>query len=218
MRRIPHSPALLIAAANAFVGIGGDASIARPRGQSALASEFLRGVGIETDPMTDGSDHVAWHTAFVHHIGYWSHYDQETDESSWPLPASPSAEQLGAFANDHGLLSSEPEPGDLFLLWGPAKRAFVRSGIVVSVEGSGFTWKGKACHHCAVIEGNTNEGRSATGGLTLRHLRRLSAAHGDTFVRWYEIDERKPRASAATPMENGAIASATSDGELRRAA
>ena len=137
--RIPRSPALLIAAANAFVGIGGDASTARRSGQSALAKEFLRGVGVEFD---ESLTH-AWHTAFVHHVGYWSHYDQQTGESSWPLPATPSAGQLGAFARERGVLTNEPEPGDLFLLWGPVKRAFVRSGIVVAVEDTGYTYNGK---------------------------------------------------------------------------
>lgn len=70
---IPLAPTLLVAAANAFVGLGEEGG--DNRGQ--MVELFLREVKHPPGQ--------PWCAAFVYHIGYCAHYDHKIGKSSWPL-------------------------------------------------------------------------------------------------------------------------------------
>ena len=179
-RLVPLSPALLVAAANAFVGVGeqgGD-----NRGQ--MVELFLRGVQLPPGQ--------PWCAAFVHHVGYASHYDQLLRRSSWPLPATGSCEALARAARAAraaGALREEPHVGDVFLLHSARQRRFVHTGIVVGVDGEEQV-HARDVHTCVTVEGNTNADGSANGTTTLRKVRTFREADGHRFVRWAEMVRR----------------------------
>jgi hypothetical protein len=173
---------LLIGAAHAFVGFGEDHP-GRSRGR--VVHRFLTEVGV-----ADGAARaVPWATAFAHHLGYWSHFNEYTLRSSWPLPLSASCAELAAFAGAEGVLAEHPVAGDLFLLWSPAEKAFVHTGIIVKVDpDTGYDRNQEPWYECITIEGDTNTLRARRGGRTLRQVRVLSAAKGDRFVRWTALE------------------------------
>ena len=186
---LPPSPTLLIAAANTYVGWQDDPEEVRIHQRSAFVECLLRQVHADLH----GETPVPWHTAFIHHAGYWSHYDTVYGASSWPLPATPSPAELARFAAERGVLREEPEDGDIFLLWAPVKQQFVRAGIVLDARDFGQSFHGHAWQECVTIEANTDECCSADGGLILRRVRRLSVEMGDRFIRWSELDVRAER-------------------------
>jgi hypothetical protein len=94
---------------------------------------------------------------------------------------------LAHFARKKGVLETLPAPGDVFLLWSPRHQYFVRSGIIVSIEGTGFLRNLNLYYDCVTIEGDTDESMAVSGGRTLRHLRTLSSQGGDRFIRWRDI-------------------------------
>ena len=195
---IPLTPALLVATANAFVGLGEDRSGQAGSPQGALVECFLREV---RGRIRTNGEHgarcatglVPWDAAFVHHTGYWSHYDQDSQRSCWPLPATASVEELAQFAGISGALRSAPLFGDLFLLWSPAREAFVRTGIVVHVERYVRTGRGEKIYSCITIEGNSDLAAAGAGTLVLRHYRNFVPALGDQFIRWTSLDGREER-------------------------
>src|SRR5579862_9362987 len=73
-RGIPPTPALLIGAANALLCVHSPGA-----GLASIVVRMLEGVRARSE--------AEWSAAFVHHAGYWSHYDNVTEASSWPLPA-----------------------------------------------------------------------------------------------------------------------------------
>ena len=165
------TPSFLVAAASCFVGVreqGGP-----NRGQ--MVEIFLNGV--------EQPKGQPWCAAFVHHVGYWSHYDHRTKYSSWPLPATASCWQLGEFAREHGLLETEPQPGDVFLVYFRELRRFAHTGIIVTVEQRIATDK-DTVYVCTTVEGNTNLDGAREGRLTLQKTRRFSMRNGDRFIRW----------------------------------
>lgn len=174
---IPMTPSLLIAAASSFVGLGEDGG--DNRGQ--MVELFLREVR-----QPPGQP---WCAAFVHHVGYWSHYDHRVAKSSWPLPATASCYELGEFARERGVLLEKPSAGDVFLLHSPALRRFAHTGVVVSVD-QRFGSEGDARFVCTTVEGNTNADGSRDGRMTLRKVRSFSVKNGDRFVHWPELDAR----------------------------
>src|SRR5687768_9207952 len=93
---VPLSPSLLVAAANAFVGLGEEGG--DNRGQ--MVERFLRGVFLPPG--------APWCAAFVHHVGYAAHYDQLAQRSSWPLPATGSCDALARAARASVVLRDEP--------------------------------------------------------------------------------------------------------------
>src|SRR6185295_10541764 len=118
----PLTPAFLIAAVSGFVGLreeGGD-------NRGRMVELFLRGV--------DQPPGQPWCAAFVHHVGYWSHFDYDAKRSSWPLPPTASCYLLGAWARDRRILYSQPREGDVFLLWSSQKARFHHTGVVVCVH------------------------------------------------------------------------------------
>lgn len=186
---IPPSPRLLIAAANTYVGWEQDEEGRRLARRSAFVERVLHEVGASLG----GAAPVPWHTAFVSHVGYWSHYDHEYGASSWPLPATASADELGKFAAERGVLTEEPREGDLFLQWADVKKEFVRSGIVLRLGDFALTPRGTPYQNVETIEANTNENRDADGDATLKQVRRVSVAMGDRYIRWSELDVRAER-------------------------
>ena len=178
---IPLSPVLLIATANAFLGLGGG------RLGEELGALFRREVADEAAP------HGAprrWDLAFVHHVGYWSHYDGRGDASSWPLPLTDDVDALAAFATARGIMDTEPQVGDLFLLWSVLRARYCRVGIVLALTEEESGRDGRRCRVAVTVEGDAAHDGTGGGGLVLRHTRRLSAADGDRFIRWPLLDER----------------------------
>jgi hypothetical protein len=182
---LPLSPSLLIAAANAFVGL--DDSTEDAPGEGSLRAQFLREVRVPRAAVAA----AAWHTAFVHHVGYWSHFDGAGRHSSWPLPPTNDPSRLAHFAKREDVLVTLPAPGDIFLLWSPRRRTFVRSGIVERIVDTGFRRNLHLFYDCVTIEGDTDECMSLRGGHTLRHLRTLSSQDGDRFIRWRDIHVKR---------------------------
>jgi hypothetical protein len=89
------------------------------------------------------------------------------------------------------VLRDEPEQGDVFLLYGPARRTYVRAGIVVDVVDVIRHSALQRSYDCMTIEGDTDQAMSLRGGMLLWRRRRLSAARNDAFVRWTELPYRR---------------------------
>jgi hypothetical protein len=175
-------PRLLIAAATSFVGIGEEGGA--NRGQ--VVELFLRQVR-----QPPGQP---WCAAFVHHVGYWSHFDHVSRSSSWPLPATASCWELGAFARARAVLRQDPEIGDVFLLRSHALKRFAHTGVVTSVDRVVQEPDGDTVYLCSTIEGNTNHEGEREGKQTLQKQRVFSIHNGDRFIRWTDLI---PQARAA---------------------
>jgi hypothetical protein len=174
---IPLSPMLLVAAANAFVGLGEEGG--DNRGQ--MVEHFLRSVSLPPG--------LPWCAAFVHHVGHSAHYDHLTKQSSWPLPATGSCEALARAARANGVLRDEPHVGDIFLLYSRLQRRFIHTGIVVGVQDEERVHL-RHVHSCVTVEGNTNNDGSANGHTTLRKWRTFKEADGHKFIRWAEMQRK----------------------------
>lgn len=183
----PLSPALLLSGASAVLGMK-DGTAA---GDAAILKLLDAEVGL---PAARGS-------ALVRHAGYWSHFDQRNGVSRWPLPAPDVHDHhttLASFAEHRGILSDAgPQAGEVFLLWSPARRRFVHTGIVLSVErlrrdpaAEGAPWR----YECHTIEGDV----TATGGVAgarLGRVRRvLSPDLGDRSIKWADTDSAEHHA------------------------
>jgi hypothetical protein len=175
--RIIPSPSLLLAAANAFVGLD---ELSSGDERTAVPELVLRQLG----------QHIAdhWDTAILHHWGYWSHFDHYTDRSAWPVIAASTPGELADFGTAHGVLRTHPLEGDIFLQFGPACRAFVRAGVVARVLSHGQVSDSKPYFDVLTIEGNTGDDGTLGGARALRIVRRLSPAAGDRFLRWAELE------------------------------
>ena len=197
---IPLSPALLVAAAGALCRL-------RDHGSGALVEQLVRGTGDIGSPR--------WDAAFVHYAGFWSHFDHRTGTSSWPLPATACCNTLAEFARTAGALCEDPpQPGELFLLWSPARKLYVRTGIILGVEPANERWDGSLEYDCHTIEGNLAEGARLDGSGMGRVARRLSPALGDRTIRWTALEpyEVSTRTNVTERME------LERDRQLRRAA
>ncbi len=181
---VPLSPALLVAAANAFVGLGEEGG--DNRGQ--MVERFLQGVFLPPGQ--------PWCAAFVYHVGHSAHLDQLAQRSSWPLPATGSCEALARAARASGVLRDEPHVGDVFLLYSRTARRFVHTGIVVGVQDEHLV-QGRDVHLCVTVEGNTNNDGSSTGHTTLRKVRTFREADGHAFIRWAEMPQLPSRRAEA---------------------
>jgi hypothetical protein len=184
---IPPAPAFVIAAAESLVGTreeGGD-------NRGPMIETFLRGVN--QPPGTP------WAAAFVHHVGFWSHFAPDVAVSSWPLPPTASCDALATFAKEHEILRNEPVAGDVFLIWHPPIAQFAHTGIVVRVGARGVLDGGTKWIDSDTIEGNSDagEGRVIGGEMTgvVRRLRRFyppgdEQSAGDRFIHWVDLDQR----------------------------
>ncbi len=174
---VPLSPSLLVAAANAFVGVGeqgGD-----NRGQ--MVELFLRSVSLPPGQ--------PWCAAFVYHVGRAAHFDHVTGRSSWPLPATGSCEALARAARAFGVLRDEPHVGDVFLLYSRIRARFIHTGIVVGVQDETRVLE-RDVHTCVTVEGNTNDDGSSNGHTTLRKVRTFREIDQHKFIRWAEMLRR----------------------------
>ena len=171
---VPLSPALLVAAANAFVGV----SEQRGDNRGQMVEHFLRSVSL---PLGQ-----PWCAAIVHYVGHAAHCDDVSGRSSWPLPATGSCEALARAARAHGVLRDEPYVGDVFLLYSQTRGRFIHTGIVVGVQDEGRVHE-RDVHVCVTVEGNTNDDGSSNGHTTLRKVRTFREADGHRFVRWAEM-------------------------------
>jgi hypothetical protein len=166
------SPSLLLAAAGALLEGARDVD-----GTARLAAQFLMGVGA-VGPKR-------WSAAFVHHAGYWSHFDHAAGRSIWPLPATADCDELAAYARFRNVLSPRlPAPGDVFLLWSQTRNRFVHAGIVLMAERFGHVCSVPQRYACHTIEGNVTVAGGLGGDRLARVQRILSPLHGDRTIRW----------------------------------
>ena len=190
---IPTTPALLIAAAQTYVGIVHDGLLA----QQLLAQVWAG----------PRAEHVLhWDVAFVHHVGYWSHANPAGAASSWPLAPSATCDELFALAERQRAVREDPRAGDIFLLKSSLDERFHRTGIVVQVDSQRHTDReGKMYQECITIEGDSDPTMARFGGQVLRHQRRLSGARGDRFIRWTALDARIVHSSEARHLEDSVL-------------
>jgi len=162
----PLSPAFLITFAQALVD---DAA------RQSISSDVTESV---------------WSSAgFVHHAGYWSHFDHRTGTSVWPLPSTASCTELAAFADEEGiLLADAPEAGDVYLLWSPSKNRFARAGIVIGRVRPLSYPSGRTGFECLTIDACTTRSGSLRGPHTAIVQRALSPDVGDRVIRWPMLD------------------------------
>ena len=164
------SPHLLIASARSLVGTG-----------------FVPGAP-DPAPAVPGEARASWDLTFIQHCGHWSHRDPITGESSWPIPLGIDRADLPTFGSVRGILHETPESGDIFIQYGPSRKAYVHVGIVMAVLRSGRYDPKTPYHDLYTVEGDTGPFGQLHGGLTLRVRRRLRPAAGDCFLRWVELD------------------------------
>jgi len=128
---------------------------------------------------------------FVHFAGFWSHFTHHSSCSSWPLPLSPSIEELAEFAEERRGLTPTPRAGDVFLLASPKSGRHVLAGIVAAVETVRTLLNGGPGFICTTIEGEVDVLDVGDVPPSLRMVRlvrrRLSPALGDCFIRWSEL-------------------------------
>lgn len=181
---IPYTPHSLIATASAFAGLGDDGRCA-PAGSPVDC--FLRQVHPASHPEPQAKDLDRWDAAFIHHVGFWSHFDQALGSSSWPVPPFADPGALADFAKAQDVLEERALPGDLFLLWGPGRQRFVKAGIVVEIVEVIEHGTFHATLDCHTIVGDSDLVLGERGGRALRHRQRFAAKRGDRFVRWTEL-------------------------------
>jgi hypothetical protein len=139
---------------------------------------------VDLDAAPDLID-VGWSAEFVHHVGYGSHFDRGLGTSVWPLPATSRCNELAAFGASHFALAADaPQPGDIYLLWSPAKKCFVRAGIVFDGVRPFSYPSGRTGYECLTIDGDTTQHGSVRGPYTALIQRVLSADAGDRLIRW----------------------------------
>lgn len=128
---------------------------------------------------------------FVHFTGFWSLYNYETGLSSWPLSRSTGITGLADHVEKHHRLESRPAVGDVFLLANFRGDSHVRAGIVAAVDEVRTMMDDSLEFVCTTIEGEFGPdgvGTAAPHAPAARLVRRrLSAAFGDTFIRWCDL-------------------------------
>jgi hypothetical protein len=173
----PLCPILLTAAAQALVALGED-------------ERMVKCVLEEVHVAEPGA---RWDAAFVHHVGYWSHYDDLFKRSGWPLPATKNVEELAQYCGTNGLFRRAPLEGDLFLQRNPAQHRWVRTGIVAHAVRSRLLVGDHPCWDCVTIEAHCDKDALGDRTCVLRRHRTLSLIFGDHFVRWTALDNREER-------------------------
>ena len=182
---MPLTPASFVGTASSFIGLREEGGANR----GLMIDLFLHEVGL-----TAGQP---WCAAFVHHAGYWSHYDFAAGRSSWPLPATASCHTLGVFARAKGILREEPRAGDVFLLWSPSLARFAHTGVIANVQKIGtmpgvYPWS-----ICDTVEGNTNVDGGREGTSVRRRIRRFDRL--DRFIRWADLESRDTTRDPVNP-------------------
>ncbi len=141
-----------------------------------------------------------WSAAFVHHVGYWSHYDSTTRSSTWPLPATASCEQLARFAAKAGMLRKTPRAGDVVLVSSALPGDFFQTGVIVRVIGGTRSDRPfRTLYRCETIEGDSRLSRRAPHGTLRRRQRELCPQEGDRTIRWYDVEAQHSLVAPAPP-------------------
>jgi hypothetical protein len=175
------SPRVLVGAANAFAGLGDlDQCDEDPAG------EFIR-------RQAEQPDGTPWSTAFLSHVGFWSHFDHQSQRSVWPLPRTGDPNVLSEFAIEHGICRGIPAEYDLFTLYSPFAKVYVRSGIILRIDHEVTLPKGLH-FECITLEADTDWKGESRGKSTRRARRFLSSELGDCFIRWTELGARRDAA------------------------
>lgn len=172
------SPQMLIAVAGALVRQKAPA----PDLDLALLESPPSREPPEEEDTAGGQAHLG-DVGFVHHCGYWAHFDYRTNASSWPIPEAQTPTELAAFGLEHDILFPMPEPGDIFLQYAPQRREFGLAGIVVLLLGSG-----RYSPTTPYFDVYTMEADMRARGKLRRVRRRLSPSMGDRFLRWTDLD------------------------------
>jgi hypothetical protein len=120
---------------------------------------------------------------FVHHVGYWSHFDHRVGKSSWPLPDALGCAALAKWARKRRIITEEPREGDVFLHRSSPSRPFTHVGIIAAVDCMVVSPDGNVEYLCATIE-------SARGARVVKRSRRFVPDNGDCFIRWPDLDQR----------------------------
>ena len=175
------TPRLLIGAANAAVGMSE---------KSALAVKRIVERRLTIEARDDDQRPLAHDVALVLHWGHCAHYDERVDSSSWPITRVRTADDIAGCASRNGLLREAPLEGDLFLLFSPPSRGYVRVGVLANVCGEGRLGARSTYYDVITIEPDSNEHGELGGGKVVRMKRRLCPAAGDRFVRWADMDRR----------------------------
>ena len=170
------SPRLLVAAISAFGAVVERERWAQP---GLWAQMVRRQLGVPPE--------ARWDAALVQHCGYWSHYDHETDRSRWPIPRASSAEDFVAFGRRHHLLRTDASPGDILLQYSPARKTYVRAGVVVKVVATGWWTPNRPYIDVLSVEGDAGNRGELGGAEVFRVARRMSLLTGDRFLRWCEF-------------------------------
>lgn len=168
---IPCSPILLVAAAQ------------------AMARDDRTVVGASS--MSDG-DAMATGMPFIHHAGYWSHYEEQLGVSSWPLDPRWSLAQVVQMAKRFELLQLDGSPGDLLVTCNedgtPSHIGIVlAAGDRLQFPCEAPTWE------CEALWG-TLTGRGSRRGAWFR------GGRGDRFIPWYWM----PHYHSLTPRRRAA--------------
>lgn len=186
------SPQLLIATATAFIGLHGRGVDAAPQG---LIDHLWDHAGQTGERQ--------WDAAFVQHCGYWSHFDHRSEHSSWPVIAAATANDLWEFGRVNGVLHDAPQDGDIFVQYAPFERRFVRAGIIAHVVGRRAFRASAPVYDVLSIEGDTGACGELGGSRILRVDRQLSAAQGDRFLRWVDLEPFVARRGGACQRKDG---------------
>lgn len=136
---------------------------------------------------------ASWDTRLIHQCGFWTYYDLTRRRSSWPLPFARSAAELGEIGERENVLRTEPQVGDLFLMYNVRRKEYVHAGIVTAVMGGGRLTRTRCYVDVATVEGDTNECGLRRGGRAMQLARRLLPSTGDRFLRWVDLGRRELR-------------------------
>lgn len=153
---ITCSPILLVAAAQAMA-----------RDDRAL---------VDTSSLTD-RESMSTGMPFIHHAGYWSHFDAQVGVSSWPLDPRWSLAEVVRVAKRLGLLQLDGGPGDLLVTCTEDGQP-LHIGIVLAA-GARMEFPREA---------PTWECEALWATLTARGSRRgawFRGGRGDRFIPWY---------------------------------
>jgi hypothetical protein len=168
----------LVAAACAFAGL-------RDTTGGAIPGSFVDTIRRQAGRGGVGS----WDVALVHHWGFWSQFDLLTESSAWPLDAAETAAELCDGAVQRGMIAVEPRVGDIYAQYSPARREFVRVGVVGHV--GRYRPPGAGYWDIVSIEGNSGERGELAGSNVVRIVRRFSPELGDRCIRWTRARTRE---------------------------
>lgn len=160
MSKVPESVTSVLVIARADIGV-----MESPRGSNRgpRVNKMLANVGLGPG--------YAWCDAAANTWGW------EALGNKWPMPMTADCDVTLAFARKRKILSSTPQPGDIFLLLRASDRDDAyHTGIVTAVPGDGTV---------KTIEGNTNEAGSSEGVGVFAKIRPINS--NIVFAHWQAL-------------------------------